>query len=51
MIAEDFQQTDMVNIAFLDGRGSAQFGGRNGTAFIYVRDTVRAIQSVIAFYW
>ena len=49
-IAEDFQQTDMVNIAFLDGGGSAQFGRWNGTEFEYVRDTGRAIPSVVCIY-
>ena len=49
-IAEDFQQTDMVNIAFLDGGGSAQLGRWNGTEFEYVRDTGRAIPSVVCIY-
>ena len=49
-IAEDFRQTDMVNIAFLDGGGSAQLGRWTGTEFEYVRDTGRAIPSVVCIY-
>ena len=49
-IADDFRQTDMVNIAFLDGGGSAQLGRWNGTEFEYVRDTGRAIPSVVCIY-
>ena len=40
----------MVNIAFLDGGGSAQLGRWNGTEFEYVRDTGRAIPSVVCIY-
>ena len=49
-IAEDFQQTEMINIAFLDGGGSAQLGRWNGREFEYVRDTGRAIPSVVCIY-
>ena len=49
-IAEAFQNTDMVNIAFLDGGGSAQFGRWNDTEFEYVRDTGRTIPSAVCIY-
>ena len=49
-IADDFRQTDMVNIAFLDGGGSAQLGRWTGREFEYVRDTGRAIPSVVCIY-
>ena len=49
-IATDFSQTEMVNISFMDGGGSAQFGRWNGTAFDYVRDTGRAIPSAVVIY-
>ena len=49
-IADDFSATDMVNIAFLDGGGSAQAAFWNGTRMDYVRDENRACASAIAIY-
>ena len=49
-IADDFIDTDMVNIAFLDGGGSAQAGFWHDSAMDYVRDTGREIPSVLAIY-
>ena len=49
-IADDFIETDMVNIAFLDGGGSAQAGFWHDSAMDYVRDTGREIPSILAIY-
>ena len=49
-ILKDFLETNMINISFLDGGGSAQMGRWNGTKFEYVRDTGRKVPSAIAIY-
>lgn len=47
-IVADFTQTDMVNIAFLDGGGSAQAGFRDdNNTMNYVHDTERPTASAV----
>ena len=49
-IVNDLLSTCFVNIAFLDGGGSAQMGRWNGTEFEYVRDTGRKVPSALTLY-
>ena len=49
-IADDFNLSDMENIAFLDGGGSAQFGRWNGTKFEYIGSTDRPLPSIGIIY-
>lgn len=49
-IADDFANTDMVNISFLDGGGSAQGAFWHDNAMDYVRKTTREVPSVLMIY-
>lgn len=49
-IVNDLMCTCFINIAFLDGGGSAQMGRWNGKAFEYVRDTGRPVPSGLSMF-
>lgn len=49
-IASDFSETEMVNISFLDGGGSAQAAFWHDGGMDYARKTPRNIPSAIAIY-
>lgn len=49
-IFDDFRQINMVNVAILDGGGSAQFGRYEDGELSFIRDTKRPIPSVVTIY-